>query len=155
MPTSNTTTTAQVVSFTIGGEQYGVDINAVREIKGWTKITPLPNQHEYVRGVLNLRGAMVPIIDLRCRFDDGLTQVTPAHVVIVVQIGGKLLGILADKVLDIVSIDADDIKAVPNVTQDEQVALLSGLTTTEGATLALINLENLSQNVSRPQARAR
>jgi purine-binding chemotaxis protein CheW len=66
----------QVISFAIGDDQYGVDIMAVREIKGWTEITHLPRQPDYVRGVLNLRGIIVPIIDLRCRFGQGLTEAT-------------------------------------------------------------------------------
>ncbi len=77
----------QFISFAIGDDQYGVDIMAVREIKGWSEITHLPKQPEYVRGVLNLRGVIVPIIDLRCRFGQGVTEATPLHIVIIVQIG--------------------------------------------------------------------
>src|SRR5262245_60658162 len=75
----------QFISFAIGEDQYGVDIMAVREIKGWSEITHLPRQPDYVRGVLNLRGAIVPIVDLRCRFGQGLTEATPFHIVIIVQ----------------------------------------------------------------------
>src|SRR6185312_6235429 len=82
----------QLISFAIGNDQYGVDIMAVREIKGWTDITPLPRQPDYVRGVLNLRGVIVPIVDLRCRFGQGLTQATPLHIVIIVQIAAKPIG---------------------------------------------------------------
>ena len=78
---------AEFISFAIGDDQYGVDIMAVREIKGWSEITHLPRQPDYVRGVLNLRGVIVPIIDLRCRFGQGLTEATPLHIVIIVQIG--------------------------------------------------------------------
>ena len=85
----NTATQTQFISFAIGDDQYGVDIMAVREIKGWSEITHLPRQPEYVRGVLNLRGAIVPIIDLRCRFGQGLTETTPLHIVIIVQIGTR------------------------------------------------------------------
>ena len=67
---------AELISFAIGEEQYGVDIMAVREIKGWSEINHLPGQPDYVRGVLNLRGVMVPIIDLRCRLGEGLTDAT-------------------------------------------------------------------------------
>ena len=83
---------AELISFAIGEEQYGVDIMAVREIKGWSEITRLPGQPDYVRGVLNLRGVMVPIIDLRCRFGGGLTAATPLHVVIIVQIEDRQTG---------------------------------------------------------------
>ena len=133
----------QVISFAIGDDQYGVDIMAVREIKGWTAITPLPGQPEYVRGVLNLRGVIVPIVDLRCRFSQGLTEATPLHIVIVVQIEGKTVGLLADRVLDIVSLDAAEVKPVPRIAQSQKLRFLSGLVTQEDAMIALIDLPNL------------
>lgn len=137
------TSPAQLISFAIGDDQYGVDIMAVREIKGWTDITPLPRQPDYVRGVLNLRGIIVPIVDLRCRFGQGLTQATPLHIVIIVQIGEKPVGLLADRVLDIVSLDSTQIKPVPRVAQAQRLNFLSGLVTTEDAMIALIDLPNL------------
>jgi purine-binding chemotaxis protein CheW len=139
----------QLISFAIGDDQYGVDIMAVREIKGWTEITHLPKQPDYVRGVLNLRGVIVPIIDLRCRFGQGLTQATPLHIVIIVQIGGKPVGLLADRVLDIVSLDDIQIQPVPKVVQGARQDFLSGLVTIANTMIALINLQNLlSTNVS-------
>ncbi len=136
-------TPSQLISFAIGDDQYGVDIMAVREIKGWTAITPLPRQPEYVRGVLNLRGVIVPIVDLRCRFGQGLTEATPLHIVIIVQIAAKPVGLLADRVLDIVSLDATQVKPVPRVAQAQRLNFLCGLATTEGAMIALIDLPNL------------
>lgn len=134
---------SQLISFAIGDDQYGVDIMAVREIKGWTEITPLPRQPQYVRGVLNLRGVIVPIIDLRCRFGQGLTQATPLHIVIIVHVGNKPIGLLADRVLDIVAVDAAQIKPVPRVAQAQRLNFLSGLVTNENAMIALIDLPNL------------
>ena len=107
----------EFISFAIGDDQYGVDIMAVREIKGWADITHLPEQPEYVRGVLNLRGAIVPIVDLRCRFGQGPTETTPLHIVIIVQIGGRQVGLIGDRVLDIVSVDAVQIQPVPRTAQ--------------------------------------
>ena len=133
----------QFISFAIGEDQYGVDIMAVREIKGWTAITPLPGQPEYVRGVLNLRGVIVPIVDLRCRFGQGLTEATPLHIVIVVQIEGRTVGLLGDRVLDIVSLDAAEIKPVPRIAQSKKQRFLSGLVTNEDGMIALIDLSNL------------
>ena len=133
----------QFISFAIGDDQYGVDIMAVREIKGWTDVTHLPRQPDYVRGVLNLRGAVVPIVDLRCRFGQGLTQATALHIVIIVHIAGKPVGLLADRVLDIVSLDETQIKPVPRVAQAQRLNFLSGLVTTEDAMIALIDLPNL------------
>jgi purine-binding chemotaxis protein CheW len=138
-----TTTPNQLISFAIGDDQYGVDIMAVREIKGWTAITSLPNQPKYVRGVLNLRGVIVPIVDLRCRFGQGLTEATPMHIVIIVEIASKHVGLLADRVLDIVSLDASQVKPVPRDAQAQRLNFLSGLATTEGAMIALIALPNL------------
>ena len=133
----------QLISFAIGDDQYGVDIMAVREIKGWTAITPLPGQPEYVRGVLNLRGVIIPIVDLRCRFGQGLTEATALHIVIVVQIEGKTVGLLGDRVLDIVSLDAAEVKPVPRIAQSQKLRFLSGLVTHEEAMIALIDLPNL------------
>lgn len=104
-----------------------------------------------MRGVLNLRGVIVPIVDLRCRFGQGLTQATTLHIVIIVHIGSKPVGLLADRVLDIVSLDANQVKPVPRVAQGQRVNFLSGLVTTEDAMIALIDLPNLlSMPVDEP-----
>jgi purine-binding chemotaxis protein CheW len=134
---------AHFISFAIGDDQYGVDIMAVREIKGWTGIAGLPNQPDYLRGVLNLRGVMVPIIDLRCRFGQGMTQATPVHIVIIIQIDGRQVGLLADKVSDIVSFEAAQVQPVPRVTSAFETHFLSGLVTVDGAMIALLDLPNL------------
>jgi len=136
-------TPTQFISFAIGDDQYGVDIMAVREIKGWSEITHLPKQPEYVRGVLNLRGVIVPIIDLRCRFGQGVTEATPLHIVIIVQVGSRPVGLLADRVLDIVSFEPTQVQPVPRIAQASRVDFLSGLVTVDGAMLALIDLQNL------------
>jgi len=133
----------QVISFAIGDDQYGVDIMAVREIKGWSEITHLPKQPEYVRGVLNLRGVIVPIIDLRCRFGQGLTEAGALHIVIIVQIATRQVGLLADRVLDIVSFEAAQVQPVPRVANGSRVGFLSGLVTIESGMIALIDLPNL------------
>jgi purine-binding chemotaxis protein CheW len=134
---------SQFISFAIGDDQYGVDIMAVREIKGWSQITHLPRQPDYMRGVLNLRGVMVPIIDLRCRFAQGMTEATPLHIVIVVQIGSRHVGLLADRVLDIVAINASQIQPIPRVSRTAQTDFLSGLVTIESGMIALIDLSRL------------
>ena len=134
---------SQLISFAIGDDQYGVDIMAVREIKGWTDITHLPKQPDYVRGVLNLRGVIVPIIDLRCRFGQGVTEATALHIVIIVQVGSRLVGLLADRVLDIVTFDSSRIQPVPRIAQASRVDFLSGLVTFDNTMIALIDLQNL------------
>jgi purine-binding chemotaxis protein CheW len=134
---------SQFISFAIGDDQYGVDIMSVREIKGWSQITQLPRQPDYMRGVLNLRGVMVPIIDLRCRFGQGMTEATPLHVVIVVQIGTRHVGLLADRVLDIVGCNASQVQPVPRIAQGSRVDFLSGLVTIESGMIALIDLSHI------------
>jgi purine-binding chemotaxis protein CheW len=134
---------AEFISFAIGEDQYGVDIMSVREIKEWSNVTRLPRQPEYVSGVLNLRGVMVPVIDLRCRFGAGLTECTPTHIIIVVQINERQVGLLADRVLDIVSFETGKIQPVPQISRDRRADFLSGLVTVEAAMIALINLNSL------------
>jgi purine-binding chemotaxis protein CheW len=135
--------TTEFISFAVGDEQYGVNIMAVREIKNWSAITQLPNQPAYMRGVLNLRGVIVPIIDLRCRFGNGLTEATPMHVIIVIQIEGETVGLLADRVLDIIAVDPSQIQPVPKVSHDARTGFLSGLVAVEKTMIALIDLKAL------------
>jgi purine-binding chemotaxis protein CheW len=131
------------VSFAIGSEQYGVDIMSVREIKVWTDVTNLPKQPDYVRGVLNLRGVIIPIIDLRVRFGNAPTAATQNHIIIIVQVAQRLAGMLADRVLDIVSIDAGKIHPVPEISRTDRAEFLSGLVTVDNELIALIDLSNL------------
>jgi purine-binding chemotaxis protein CheW len=138
-----TAAATEFISFAVGDEQYGVDIMAVREIKDWSAITQLPNQPDYMRGVVNLRGVIVPIIDLRSRFGHGLTDATPMHVIVVIQVGGKTVGLLADRVLDIIAVEASQIQPVPQVSHDARTDFLSGLVAIEPAMIALIDLERL------------
>jgi purine-binding chemotaxis protein CheW len=133
----------QFISFAIGDDHYAVDIMAVREIKDWTAIRHLPNQPDYVRGICSLRGAFIPIIDLRCRFGEGLTEPTPFHVFIIVKIGEQQVGLLADRVSDILSVDPANIKEVPEVGQTKGRGFLSGLVNIDDMTIGLINLDSI------------
>ena len=133
----------EFISFAIGDDQYGVDIMAVREIKEWSGVTQLPKQPDYMRGVLNLRGVMVPIIDLRRRFGQGVTEATPIHVVIMAQVDGKIVGLLADRVLDIISVEASQIQPVPQVSRSGRANFLAGLVTIDTTMIALLSLDHL------------
>lgn len=134
---------AQFITFAIGDDHYGVDIMAVREIKNWTAIRHLPHQPNYVRGICGLRGAFIPIVDLRCRFGQGLTEPTPLHVFIIVQIGQQQVGLLADRVSDIVSVERANIKPVPEVEGTRGLGFLSGLVNIDDATVGLIDLNSI------------
>jgi purine-binding chemotaxis protein CheW len=129
----------QLIAFSIGDQSYGVEITTVREIRAWNGATPLPNTREFVRGVINLRGTIVPIYDLRARFGEGQTAPTKNHVVVVMSVGEKWVGLLVDAVSDILTVSRDDIHAVPegNMLDTE---LLSGIVTHEGRMVGLIDL---------------
>ncbi len=142
----------QFISFAIGNDQYGVDIMSVREIKGWSDVTHLPRQPEYIRGVLNLRGVMVPIVDLRRRFGQGKTDAGPMHIVIIVSVDSRLVGLLADRVLDIVSVEVAKIQPVPQIARAARVTFLAGLVTIDDFMIALIDLNNLLAKQSEDEA---
>ncbi len=95
----------QFITFTLDAQEYGVDIMRVREIKGWTETTALPQAPSYVRGVINLRGIIVPILDLRARFGMGTTIPTRMHVVIIVITDTRTTGLLVDAVSDIITVE--------------------------------------------------
>jgi purine-binding chemotaxis protein CheW len=132
----------QFLSFTVEREEYGVDIMTVREIKGWTEITRLPNAPEFMRGVMNLRGLIIPIFDLRTRFNRGQTEATPKHVVIILAVGERTIGILVDTVSDILDVNGDQIKPAPEDTQVD-AAFISGLISLEDRMVVLLNVEHL------------
>ncbi|WP_237152696.1 chemotaxis protein CheW [Oryzibacter oryziterrae] len=135
--------TRQFISFRVGDEEFAIDIMAVREIKGWTATTVLPNQQNYMLGVLNLRGTIVPIFDLRCRFGRGLTQATATHVVIIVSVDDRIVGLLVDAVSDILTVNAVDIRPVPDMEQTVDSAFLSGIIPVGESMVVLLSLENL------------
>jgi purine-binding chemotaxis protein CheW len=134
---------SQFVSLKVGAENYAIDILAVREITGWTSITVLPNQPEHVLGVLNLRGAIVPVFDLRCRFGQGLTETTAMHVVIVVKVLDRTVGILVDAVSDIITVNSADIQPVPEMDRTVSIDYLSGIVSVSDSTVVIICLEKL------------
>ncbi|MDQ2105893.1 chemotaxis protein CheW [Azospirillum isscasi] len=134
----------QYVTFTVGSEEYGVNILSVREIRGWTPESRLPNLPDYVRGVINLRGIIIPIFDLRARFGGGATSVTKRHVVVVIQIGERTRGILVDAISDILAIGHDAIKPPPDVDGGMVDAeYLSGLYTADDRMVTLLSVEKL------------
>jgi len=143
---------AEFISFAIGADQYGVDIMAVREIKEWSSVTHLPKQPQYVRGVLNLRGVVMPIVDLRCRFGRGLREATPTHIIIIVQLDDRQVGLLADRVLDIVSIETNRIQPVPRTHRNSSTDFLSGLVSHDSTMIALIDLSHLLETQSDDSA---
>jgi purine-binding chemotaxis protein CheW len=133
----------QFITFTLGQEEYGIDIMVVREIKGWTETTTIPNAPAHVRGVINLRGIIVPIFDLRARFGVGVTVPTSMHVVIIVAAGTRTVGLLVDTVSDIISVDPKEIRDVPEMGMPMEDQFLEGLVAIENRMVTLVSLAGL------------
>ncbi|MEL6214721.1 MAG: chemotaxis protein CheW [Pseudomonadota bacterium] len=137
----------QYLTFMLAGEEYGVEILKVQEIKGWDRATPIPNAPEYVLGVLNLRGAVVPIIDLRCRF--GIEQVPygPTTVVIVVKMQSeeqeRTVGVVVDGVADVYRLEDSDIQPPPEMGESAHTEFVGGLATVEDKMVILLEVDRL------------
>ena len=140
----------QFITFTLGAQEYGVDIMRVREIKGWTETTALPQAPSYVCGVINLRGIIVPILDLRARFGMGPTTPSRMHVVIIVISGSRTTGLLVDAVSDILSVETGSVRPVPQMSDlpaDE--SFLDGLVALGDRMVTLVSLDGLIGRESR------
>lgn len=135
--------TVQFLTFQVGSSEYGVDIMTVREIKGWSETTRLPNMPDFMRGVINLRGVVVPIFDLRCRFNMGVTEANPKNVVIILAVGDRTIGILVDAVSDILTINSDEIKPPPTTETQVDAAFVSGLISVEERMVVLLLVDKL------------
>ncbi len=133
----------QYVTFLVGDRLYGVEITLVREIKQWTPTTALPNQPHYTRGVLNLRGTIVPVHDLRVRFGGMLTEATENHVVVIASIGEQSVGILVDAVSDILTITPEEVRPIPSGAREMDLDSISGLVTSDDQMIALLDLVRL------------
>jgi purine-binding chemotaxis protein CheW len=116
---------------------------AVREIKGWTEATAIPHAPPWIRGVINLRGTVVPILDLRARFGQAPDVPTPMHVVVIIQTASRIAGLLVDAVSDIIAVAPAEIRPVPEVGGDADACLLSGLVPLERGMVALVALDRL------------
>jgi purine-binding chemotaxis protein CheW len=137
------TSWSQYVTFMVDHRVYGIEITKVREIKGWSDPTELPNAPHASRGVLNLRGVIVPIFDLRARFGQGETQVSDANVVIIVALADRQIGILVDAVSDILTLEPGEVLPVPDMTGGADQGFLSGLVSRDDRLVALLRLEAL------------
>lgn len=136
-------TPQQFLTFTIESEEYGVDIMTVREIKGWSDTTRLPNTPEFMRGVINLRGLIIPIFDLRARFELGRTDANPKHVVIILAVGERTIGILVDAVSDILDANTDEIKPAPTSDTNPKDQCVSGLISHNDRMVVLLAVDKL------------
>jgi purine-binding chemotaxis protein CheW len=130
----------QIVTFRIDDRAFGVDVGTVREIKGWQPATPLPNAAGHVLGVINLRGAIIAVYDLRRRLGLGPASISRSSVVIVVDLGERFAGILVDAVSDIVDVTQADMRDAPEVAGDGD-DVLNGLVVKGDDVVALLDLK--------------
>jgi purine-binding chemotaxis protein CheW len=155
-------TGGQYLTFRLGNEIYGLDILRVKEIRGWTPVTGIPQSPPHVLGMLNLRGTIVPILDLRLRFELARADFTPTTVVIVLSLAvdetcTRECGVVVDSVSDVVDLAHDTIKPPPPLSGHANSQFIHGLATTDQGMLILLNVEKLlSQDLqivrSAPQA---
>jgi purine-binding chemotaxis protein CheW len=141
--TEDAAPTVQQLTFNLAGEEYGVDILSVREIRGWSRVTRIPQTPEHLLGVLNLRGAIVPIMDLRLRFGLERESYGDSTVVIIVAVAERLFGIVVDAVSDVVDIDPAAIKPVPDMGAVVDTRYLKGLATHVERMVMLLDVDKL------------
>ena len=139
--------TDQYLTFILSKEEYGVDILRVQEIRGWDGATVIPNTPDYVLGVINLRGTVVPIIDLRKRFEMDNTEFTAETVIVVVKVvhdsGERTVGMVVDAVSDVYNITTDDINSAPDVGGNVSLDFIKGLATVNDNMIILLDIDAL------------
>jgi purine-binding chemotaxis protein CheW len=133
----------ELISFRIGAQEFCVDIMEVREIRGWTPATALPQAPAFVRGVINLRGAVLPIIDLGSRLGLGTADPTARHVIIVAQVQNQIVGLLVDAVSDILTVTDDMIQPTPDVASEMVRTFVRGLLAIDGRMVSFISLDRV------------
>jgi len=137
----------QVLTFTLGDETYGVDILRVQEIRGWSPVTRIPQSQPHVLGVLNLRGSIVPIVDMRMRFSLQLAQYTPLTVIIVLAVespqGRRDFGVVVDGVSDVVDVALAEVKPAPELGAQANTEFIAGLAAVSGRMVMLLDIDRL------------
>src|SRR5262245_13101580 len=137
----------QVLTFTLGEETYGVDILRVQEIRGWQPVTRIPQAPSHVLGVLNLRGSIVPIVDLRMRFNLQHAEYIPLTVIIVLtvqsSIGRRDFGVVVDGVSDVIDVAANDVKPAPEFGSHVSTEFIEGLAAVSGRMVMLLDIDHL------------
>ncbi|MFC3149888.1 chemotaxis protein CheW [Litoribrevibacter euphylliae] len=148
--------TDQYLTFIMAEEEYGVDILSVQEIRGWDDATPIPNSPDFVKGVINLRGTIVPIIDLRLRFGLEQAEYGPMTVVIVLKVAGergnKVIGIVVDAVSDVYSLGVEEMRHPPDMGDEVNTTFIKGLVDVKGKMVILLNIDVLLNLKEIPDA---
>jgi purine-binding chemotaxis protein CheW len=149
-----TTDDNQFLTFNLGDELYGVDILRVQEIKGYTAVTKIPNTPPHIKGVLNLRGTIVPIVELRTKFGMPTIDYTAFTVIIVVVVRDKVMGLVVDAVSDVLNIDKRDIQVPPQFGVKVDVSFLNGIGKSRDKLVALLDIDRMLPEGEAPVAAA-
>ena len=138
------TQSRQYITFIANGQEFAANIMAIREIRGWTDTTPLPHVPDYVRGVINLRGNVLPVVDLKARLGLGMTEATAKHVIIVIAQGTRTTGLLVDAVSDIITLAAADVQPPPDIMQNGDENHIDGIAVLDGRMVTLLSISLLT-----------
>ena len=133
----------EFLAFTLGKEEYGIDILKVQEIRGYETVTRIANAPDFIKGVVNLRGIIVPIVDMRIKFQLGEPTYDQFTVVIILNIGGRVVGMVVDSVSDVITLSPEQIKPAPEMGTALNTDYLIGLGTIDQRMLILVNIDKL------------
>jgi len=133
----------EFLSFTLGGEEYGIEILKVQEIRGYETVTAIANAPPFIKGVVNLRGVIVPIVDLRIKFNLGDVTYNEFTVVIILNIASRVVGIVVDSVSDVITLAAEQVRPAPEFSSELKVDHITGLGTMDERMLILLDIEKL------------
>jgi purine-binding chemotaxis protein CheW len=134
---------SEYLTFVLGNEFYGLDILKVQEIRGYDAVTKIANTPDFIKGVINLRGLIVPIVDLRIKFNLGSVTYDALTVVIILNLGGRVAGIVVDGVSDVMNLPDNQIRVVPDIVASIDTKYITGLATVEEKMLVLVDIEHL------------
>ena len=133
----------QYLAFRLDNEQYGIDILKVQEIKGYTAVTPIPNSPAHIQGVMNLRGTVVPVVDLRAKFGRAAAEYDKFTVIIVVNVGTKVAGLIVDAVSDVLDVPTSEIRQPPEMGEGVDTRFISGMVTSQEQFCVLLDIAQL------------
>jgi purine-binding chemotaxis protein CheW len=134
---------SQYLTFSLGQEEYGVEILKVQEIKGYSTITPIPNTPSHVKGVMNLRGTIIPVVDLRSKLGMPTAEYSPFTVIVVVKVGNKTMGLVVDAVSDVLNIPPRDLQPTPDFGAQVDAAFISGMARAGEKLVVLLDLDRV------------
>ena len=134
----------EFLSFSLGREEYCIDILKVQEIRGYETVTPIPNTPAYMKGVINMRGIVVPIIDLRIKLNLESVQYNQFTVIVILSIRGRIVGVVVDSVSDVLGFQPEDIKEAPQLGAGIKTDYIEGLVTIDERMLIIVDIEKLA-----------